>query len=434
MIDELKKNIDTEIEILKEIVHYNSLLPGSSPSEQHLLLTTIDSLQNSLKIVHNSIPEIVAELSVAQKLPSGTNSAPKSKFERINYSGDVAMSVVLKSEDKEKLLNELKISEDLIKKIKKNSIKSKKEKEESFQKSRGYIKLANKIFIPLSKKFVEKGKFKQLSIELRKANFNILLESYVSVIFFTCFLSFLITLLLVLFLSFFEINLSTFSINLAENPFLRLLKFSVAVILVPLIVFLVMYIYPSTEKNTIAKRIDWEIPFATIHMSAIANSGIEPTNIFRIIALSKEYPYFKKDIKKVLNQINLYGYDLVTALSNVSKTTPSKKASELFSGLATTINTGGDLSEFFEKRAETLMLDYKLEREKFTNTAETLMDIYITIAIAAPMVLLLVLVLLSVSNIGPNLSPGISTLIIILVLTVLNVGFLVLVHLKQPSY
>lgn len=434
MIEDLKKNIDTEIEILKEIVHYDSLLSNSSQTEQRLLLTTIDSLQNSLKIIHNSIPDLVNELSIAQKLPSENLNFSKPNFERVDYSGSIVMSAALKPSEKEKLLKELRISEDAIKKIKKSMIKSAKQKEEVFQKSRGYVKIANKMFMPFSKRIVEKGGFKQLSIELRKANFNILLESYISVILLTCFLSFFISFFLVLFFSFFSVDFSSFSIELAENPFLRLLKLCAIPIIIPVIIFLGMSVYPRTEKNTIAKRIDWELPFAAIHMSAIANSGIEPTNIFKIIALSKEYPYLRKEIKKVLNQINLYGYDLVTALSNVSKTSPSRKVSELFSGLATTINTGGDLSEFFEKRAETLMLDYRLEREKFTQAAETLMDIYITIAIAAPMVLLLVLVLMSISNLGISLSPGMSALLIILLLGIINIGFLTLIHLKQPSY
>jgi len=84
-------------------------------------------------------------------------------------------------------------------------------------------------------------------------------------------------------------------------------------------------------------------------MSAITGAGIEPTEIFRIIGLSKEYPFLRKEIRKVLNQINLYGYDLTTALNNAAKTAPSEKLAELFSGLSTTITSGANLSEFLRK-------------------------------------------------------------------------------------
>ena len=202
----------------------------------------------------------------------------------------------------------------------------------------------------------------------------------------------------------------------------------------PLATFFVLYYYPSTERDSLAKRIDQELPFAVIHMSSISGSGIEPTQIFKIIGLNREYPFLRKEIRKVLNQINLYGYDLVTALNNVSKTTPSTKLSELFSGLSTTITSGGNLGEFFAKRADSLLVTYRLEREKYTKIAETFMDIYISIVIAAPMILMILLVLISLSSYDVGLSTGQLTALIIGVMGVINVIFIFILHLKQPRY
>jgi len=171
-------------------------------------------------------------------------------------------------------------------------------------------------------------------------------------------------------------------------------------------------------------------------MSAISGSGIEPSQIFKIIGLSKDYPNLRREIRKVLNQINIYGYDLVTALNNVSKTTPSSKLSEVFSGLGTTINSGGNLSEFFEKRAETLLVSYRLEREKFTHIAEMFMDIYISVVIAAPMILMLLLVMIGVAM--PNATSGFSiemiTFLIVFVIALINSVFLIFLQIKQPAY
>ncbi len=169
-------------------------------------------------------------------------------------------------------------------------------------------------------------------------------------------------------------------------------------------------------------------------MSAISGSGIEPSEIFKIIGLSKEYPFLRKEIRKILNQINLYGYDLVTSLNYVSKNTPSKKLSELLAGLSTTISSGGDLSDFFEKRAETLLVGYRVDREKFTKLAETFMDIYISVVIAAPMILMLLLVMIQVSNINLGFSSTQIGIFIMLIIAVLNVFFIGFLHIKQPTY
>ena len=169
-------------------------------------------------------------------------------------------------------------------------------------------------------------------------------------------------------------------------------------------------------------------------MSAISGSGISPVEIFKIIGLSREYKYLRKEIRKVLNQINIYGYDLVTALNNVARNTPSEKLAELFLGLSTTINSGGSLKEFFEKRSETLLNEYRLEREKYTKLAETFMDIYISVIIAAPMILMLLLIMISLSKISIGFTPFQITLLIIMVIALINTVFLIFLKIKQPAY
>jgi flagellar protein FlaJ len=203
---------------------------------------------------------------------------------------------------------------------------------------------------------------------------------------------------------------------------------------VPLLTFLALYFYPSSEKGSIANRINQELPFAVIHMSSIAGSGIPPSEIFKIIGMGKEYPYLRKEIRKILNQINLYGYDLVTALKNAAKTAPSEKLSELFSGLATSITSGANLAEFFEKRAESLLLSYRLDREKYTKLVETFLDVYISIVIAAPMVFLLLLIMMSISGFQVGLTSFQLSLIAVLTIAALNIIFMVFLQVKQPAY
>ena len=38
-------------------------------------------------------------------------------------------------------------------------------------------------------------------------------------------------------------------------------------------------------------------------MSAISGSGIEPSEIFRIIGLNREYPYLRKEIRKIVPEL-----------------------------------------------------------------------------------------------------------------------------------
>ncbi len=434
MIDELCKNVETEVDMLREIAHYSGLLERASSTEYKIIEASLSSLQASMKLINHSIPEILSNISVAQKLPGKPSLTA---LEKIKFQGTGSeVTVVLRKEDKEKFIQELSINEDRLKRLKKRG-ESQTDQIIELQRTRGYLKISNRIFRPLAVKLIKKYGFRSLALNVKRANFNILLESYISMMLMTSFLSIFAGLIILIL-----ITMIDFSLEAAPIPFVfatgdYLITFFTFIwipIILPIATFWFLNTYPGTERSSIEKRIDQELPFAVIHMSAISGAGIEPTNIFKIIALSREYPALRKEIRKVLNQINLYGYDLVTALNNVARATPSTKLSELFTGISTTIHSGGQLSDFFEKRAETLLTSYRLEREKFTKVAETFMDIYITIAIAAPMILLLVLMMLSLSQFEVGLSPLQMTLVVISAIGLVNVFFLTMLHLKQPKY
>jgi hypothetical protein len=81
------------------------------------------------------------------------------------------------------------------------------------------------------------------------------------------------------------------------------------------------------------------------------------------------------------------------------------------------------------------LFDYKLEREKYTKASETFMDIYISIAIAAPMILLMLFVIMGSTGLLTSfigLGTDILSMLIIMAIVFLNIGFIVFLKLKQP--
>ena len=431
MIEDIRKNIDTEMAMLRELSSYSRREEFARESEKKLLNDTIESLKRSMKILNNSIPNLLQNTAVVRKMPG---SIKQQKFENVRFERlDRQIEVTIPERDRERFLEELSISENLIKKLKRRKIEADEDIQE-FQAARGYLKLSNRFFLSSATDSVNKGRFKQLSVELKKANIEILFETYVAMVFFTVFLSIFFGIFLTIFLTFFKVGLIWPFVQFYEgNLIIRALKMGWLILAIPATTFSFLYFYPNLEKKSIEKRIDGELPFAVIHMGAIAGSGISPVEIFKIIGLSKEYPYLRKEIRKVLNQINLYGYDLITSLTNASKSSPSEKLSELFSGLSTTIHSGGELKVFFEKRGESLLLTYRLEREKYSKIAETFMDIYISVVIAAPMILMILLIMMSVSGLGISLSTGMISFIMILGISLINIVFLVFLNLKQPT-
>ncbi len=306
--------------------------------------------------------------------------------------------------------------------------------QEKERKANRYIGISNRLFSNFAMYLLRKDLFKTLPKDLVKSNLEFLPKSYISVITFTTLLSIFASFLIFLLFLFFNVGVKLPIVTFSEDQILlRLLKTVWILLVIPLATFLFMYLYPSLEADGVRRKIDQELPFVTIHMSAISGSLIDPTKIFSILVATKEYPYTQKEFVKLMNSINILGHDLVSALRIGALNSSSKKLADIFNGLATTINSGGDLPRYFEERSSTLLFEYNLEKEKNTKLAETFMDIYISVVIAAPMILMLLLMMMRISGLGVPFSTGAITLMMISGVMFINLIFLTFLHLKQPT-
>ena len=436
----LKKNIQQEkilvgrlVVLIKDLYRF----PENS-REKKVLNNYMQSIVKQVSILNNSIPSILNQIILIKQLPSSNINKEIKNTELLyvshNNEGFERQVGILKKE-RNNYLKELDISERSLKQILKKRKEDVVELVNEYKKPRGYVRIANKLFGNSASKMVENGYFKKVSEDLRKSNFTLLTKSYIAVIFFSTFLSGFFGIGLTILFMFFGISLESpyvYLISFSEiNPLERLLKVFWFIPLVPLITFLALYFYPSAEKSSLKNNLDYELPFAAIQMSAIAGSDIEPSNIFRIIALNKEYPAIRNESKKLMNQINLYGYDLTTSLKNVASISPSKDWADLLNGISTNLRSGGNLSKYLDKKAESLLFNYRLKREKATKAAETFMDIYISVVIAAPMLMMLLLIMINISNIGFNLPVPVLSTIIISIVSLIYIIFLIFLHMSQ---
>jgi archaeal flagellar protein FlaJ len=429
MIENLKNNINAEIAMVGELNEFFDGYVSGEKQEKRIYAGLINSLLRRIKLINNSIPDILENIGGVKKLSQrdlAEISAQEANARDVN--------VLLSGSGRNKFLKELNISEVLLKKLRKDKLRKKKKISE-FKKPSYYAKISNKIFLGVSSNLVKKESMKSFTFNIKKCNLEILSTTYISIMLFSTLLAFILGTFFLTFLLFFNINISSPFLEVFQgNIALRFLKMLWVPIVPAFLVGISFYLYPGAEKGGLGKRIESELPFLVIHMGSISGSGIEPLELLKIVGLSKEYKYAGKEIRKLINQTNIYGYDLTTALRNVALSTPSPRFSELLNGMSVTINSGGDIKRFFEKRAESLLLDYRLEREKNTKTAETFMDLYISIVIATPMILLMILMMVSVAGIQTGFSPQQLTVAVIGVVTIVNLLFLTFLHLKSPTY
>ncbi len=421
----LISNLKRESEIIREILNLqNQQLQFDSrysDSEREMVEASTNGLISQLEILNKAIPEIVNNIQFFKKLDRNEEIKNSVNLLQINYdsSGQEGrkMGLGIKKEDKVKFLQSLTLAN-----LKKRFGSHESGVSSGFQNRKSQellIKASNRMFRKFADKMVEKKYFESLNKDLRKITSPYLLSSYLSMMFFATFIAFV-----------FGVIFALIFLIVGFLPLALIFFFGS-----PLIAFLLFFNYPSSQRKTLEREINQELPFVTIYMSAVATSGIEPSRIFEILVRTKDYPFTQREIKKILNLINFYGYDLVSALKQSSKFSPSERLALLFSGISTTIKSGGELTEFLNKHAEGLLFDYRLEREKYTKVAETFMDIYISILIAAPMIMMILFILITLTGYTSSLiTPAVLSAVIIALITFLNLGFLIFLNLKQPKF
>lgn len=237
--------------------------------------------------------------------------------------------------------------------------------------------------------------------------------------------------------------LFTLSVSmLVIMPFaLMLIPYSIlyslwAVFSFPSAIFIGFYYYPYYRKNSRIKMIEVDMPFILNHMSAIANSGVPPYMMFRLLSKFKEYEGVSPDFRKIVRNTDLFGMDISTAIKEVVSRTPSKDFKELLQGIVSIIETGGDLKSYLEIQSQKAMFLYRLQREKYIDTLSLYADFYTALLIAAPMFMVAILSILSMMP-GGNIA-GLDMSFVVMVsvymlIPLLNIAFIGFVHMTQPK-
>jgi len=397
-------NVVKEKEIVNEIIQLYEYYQRASLEEKKVYAQAIRSLLSQLKILSQTVSELIEH----------GEKVDKKIVQRITMAkGDVFVDKKIKKD----FLEQVGIGENALSKLKSKPVVEIKADEE-FRKPGFLVSFASSIFHGLASNLMSKDYFDGMKTNLKKANMPYLASSYLS-------LSFLIALFVLIISLGFAIGLSSMA---------TLVRNIVIALAVSVVAFLFAINYPALMVSSSKNKLDDELAFAVSHVSAIASSQVEPSRIFGIMSKVKDYPLFAKESKKVVNQMNVYGYDFVTALKNVASTCSSEKLAELFLGIATSTKTGGSLVKYLEEKSKDLLVDYRLRRQKYSELVSMLSDIYTALLIAAPLILMLILAIMSVvgSSFGGMSIPSLATIGLVVIIA-LNIIFIFFIQITQPK-
>jgi len=128
-------------------------------------------------------------------------------------------------------------------------------------------------------------------------------------------------------------------------------------------------------------RLDRELPFTLSELSVLASTGTSPIRLFRRMAQRDHDPAMTGEFKKVVYKTDVQGKDLISALAETAKESPSQSVRESFWDIANMIHQGGNLDEYLRNKSDDVMKLKRLIQKEFIERLSTFLDMYVSLVL-----------------------------------------------------
>jgi len=137
----------------------------------------------------------------------------------------------------------------------------------------------------------------------------------------------------------------------------------------------------STRIANRKDRLDRELPFTLSELSVLASTGTSPIRLIRRMAQRDHDPAMTAEFKKIVYKTDAQGKDLITALAESAKESPSTSVRESFWDLANMIHQGGNLDEYLRAKSDDVMKLKRLIQKEFIERLSTFLDMYVSLVL-----------------------------------------------------
>jgi flagellar protein FlaJ len=196
------------------------------------------------------------------------------------------------------------------------------------------------------------------------------------------------------------------------------------------------YVYPSLKADSLKRDLENDMTFTAGYMSILAGAGVPPDFIWRSLAEVDPNLAVSGVAKNVVRDVELFGFDVISALENTSKKTPSESFKELVEGFISVVHSGGSLVKYLRNRSEQYMAMKKISLKKFSDSLSVLAEFYVTLMVAGSLifvVMLAVMGMLGSGGIGPFEPRLLLQLLTYIGLPVGSMIFLVVIDMISPK-
>jgi flagellar protein FlaJ len=197
------------------------------------------------------------------------------------------------------------------------------------------------------------------------------------------------------------------------------------------------YIYPVYRADKLKRELDDELPFTTGYMAILSSAGVSPEKIFYSLSNLSVPLVVSDEARDIVRDVNLFGRDIISALEEESKRTPSERLREMLEGFISTIHSGGNLAAYLREKSKQYMRLKRIGLKKFSDTLSILSEFYVAILITGPLLLVIMLAVMAMLGGGSlgTLSPDlILSLLTYIGIPLGSIMFLIILDAVSPKW
>jgi flagellar protein FlaJ len=137
----------------------------------------------------------------------------------------------------------------------------------------------------------------------------------------------------------------------------------------------------STRIANRKDRLDRELPFTLSELSVLASTGTPPIRLIQRMAQRDHDPAMTAEFRKIIYKTDVQGKDLITALAETAKESPSTSVREAFWDLASMIHQGGNLDEYLRNKSDDVFKLKRMIQKEFIERLSTFLDMYVSLVL-----------------------------------------------------
>lgn len=193
---------------------------------------------------------------------------------------------------------------------------------------------------------------------------------------------------------------------------------------VPVVIGLVYLQLPASKAKARGKKIDLHLPYVANFINTMSVAGISPSEVFGTLASIPLYGEVQKEAKKITTEIELMGVDAVTALKHAIAISPSRKFKEFLQGIVEVLQSGSELSPYFDRCVDRYMFDDLQDRKKNLESLAIMAESFVVTVIAFPLFLVIIFSIMGLT--GGGISFGFLYILSLFILPLAYFGFYVM--------